>query len=110
MISIKKMIGVSTENYDYFFANIDIPKNSDIPTISDGLPKEFYPKLWNSVSDVLMRLYTYSFEVGTLSIKQRRGIIRLIPKKGNDLTFLRNWRPINLQFIEAKLLSLCLAH
>ena len=48
---------------------------------SDGLPKEFYLEFWNSVSDLLIKSYTYSFEVGTLSIEQRRGKIRLITKK-----------------------------
>ena len=45
-----------------------------------------------------------------LSLEQRRGIITLIPKIGKDLTLLKNWRPISLQNIDAKLLSLCLSH
>ena len=36
-------------------------------------------------------------------------MIRLIPKKDKDLTQLKNWRPISLQNIDIKIVSLCLA-
>lgn len=37
----------------------------------------------------------YGFLKGELSISQRQGIIRLVPNKNINLSFL-NWRPISL--------------
>ena len=38
----------------------------------------------------------YSYDQGTLSVSQRREIIKLIPKKGADPHFIKNWRPLTL--------------
>lgn len=72
---------------------------------TDGLTKEFYEYFWNDVVDILYKSYMFSFNCGFLSIEQRRGIIRLIPKKDKDLVSLKSWRPISLQNVDAKILS-----
>ena len=41
--------------------------------------------------------------------KQRRSVIKFISEKGKDLYYLKNWRPISLQNIDPKLLSLVFA-
>ena len=51
---------------------------------SDSLPAE-------RVSSLLI-----SFESGCLSVTQRCGIIKLIPKKDTELSFVKNWHPITL--------------
>jgi len=38
----------------------------------------------------------YTLEKGQLSVTQRRGIIKLIPKKDVEPDLIRNWRPITL--------------
>ena len=48
----------------------------------DGLPSEFYQMFWSEVSKPLIEALNYGFEIGQLSISQKRGIIKLIPKKG----------------------------
>ena len=63
---------------------------------TDGLPAEFYKVFWNNISDLLLNAINYGYENGQLSISQRRGIIRLIPKKDSDPHFIKNWRPITL--------------
>ena len=45
----------------------------------------------------------------TLSCEQKRGIIRLIPKKDKDLTLIKNWRPISLLNTDYKLIAHVLA-
>ena len=63
---------------------------------TDGLPCEFYKVFWNDVADILINSFNYSYEIGKLSISERRGIIKLIPKKDANLNSIRNWRPLTL--------------
>ncbi len=44
-----------------------------------------------------------------LSDEQRRAILRLIPKHGKDLTYLKHWRPISLLNTDYKILAQALA-
>ena len=62
---------------------------------TDGLPCEFYKVFWNDVAEILIKSFNYSYEIGKLSISQRRGIT-LIPKKDAALNLIKNWRPITL--------------
>ena len=50
-----------------------------------------------------------AYEVGKLSISQRRGVITLIPKVDSDLLDLQNWRPITLLNTDYKIASKALA-
>ena len=63
---------------------------------SDGIPAEFYKVFWHDISDRLLDSINYSYQQGQFSITQRRGIIKLIPKKDADPSLIRNWRPITL--------------
>ena len=63
---------------------------------TDGLPSEFYKVFWNDVADILVNSFNYSYEIGKLSISQRRGIIKFKPKKDANLNSIRNWRPLTL--------------
>jgi len=49
---------------------------------TDGVPSEFYKVFWNDLAEILINSLNYSYEIGKLSISQRRKIIKLIPKKG----------------------------
>ena len=42
---------------------------------TDGLPSEFYQFFWSDVSKPLLEAFNYGFEIGQLSISQKRGII-----------------------------------
>ena len=57
---------------------------------TDGLTKEFYAHFWNQIKDILIESYNHSFKEGYLSCEQRRGVIRLIPKKDKDTSLLKN--------------------
>ena len=45
-----------------------------------------------------------AFEKGQLHLSARQGIINLIPKKGRDPIYLKNWRPITLLNPDFKIL------
>ena len=55
--------------------------DSDKTPGTDGLPAEFYKLFWNDISTFLLSALNFGYESGCLSITQRRGIIKLIPKK-----------------------------
>ena len=83
-------------------------KNEKSPGI-DGFPVEFYKIFWNEIKDMLLELYQYSIDTGSLSISQKQGIITLLPKSDKDLSYLKNWRPITLLTVDYKILSSVLA-
>ena len=47
---------------------------------------------------------------GALSISQRRGIIKLIPKKDADPHFIKNWRPLTLSNCDLKIATKAIAN
>ena len=83
-------------------------KNNKSPG-TDGLTAEFYKFFWIDVKKYVLESYEYSFETGTLSIDQKRGILTLIPKKDKDRTLLSNWRPLSLLNFDYKLLAKVIA-
>ena len=55
---------------------------------TDGLTAEFYLNFWELLGQELVHSLNYAFEIGELSISQKRGIITLIPKKDKNKDFL----------------------
>ena len=78
---------------------------------SDGLPVEFYKVFWNEISACLLNTINYSYTEGKFSISQRRGIIKLIPKKKDaEPYFVKNWRPITLLNSDYKIATKAIAN
>ena len=73
---------------------------------SDGLPVEFYKVFWKDISKPLIRALNLSHDTGCLSIIQRRGIIKLIPKPH----YIKNWRPLTLLKCDYKLAAKSIAN
>ena len=76
---------------------------------SDGLTAEFYLHMWDSISELVVDSFNFAFQKGELSISQRLGLIRLIPKKSKSLYFLKAWRPLSLLNIDYKIATKALA-
>lgn len=76
---------------------------------SDGLPAEFYRIFWNDISDYLLNSFHYAYLRGQFSVSQKRGIIKLIPKKDTELYFVKNWRPISLLNCDYKIAAKAIA-
>jgi hypothetical protein len=76
---------------------------------SDGLPADFYKFFWCDIKRLLSESIIYAMEKGELSIEQKRGIITLLPKKGKNRLYLKNWRPISLLNTDYKIIGKILA-
>ena len=83
-------------------------KNGKTPG-TDGLTVEFYKMFWNDIKDLVFESFGFAYDIGELSIDQKRGIIKLLPKKDKILKFLKNWRPISLLNTDYKILAHLLA-
>ena len=71
----------------------------------DGLSPEIYLILWDNIGKTVCNALMYAIEIGQLHLSARRGLITLIPKKGIDNRFLKNWRPITLLNTDFKILQ-----
>ena len=76
---------------------------------TEGLTAEFYSFFWDHLSSTMINSFNYGFVKVELSISQRQGIIRLIPKKNKNLSLLNNWRPISLLNVDYKIATKALA-
>ena len=63
---------------------------------SDGLPVELYKTFWSDINEPLVKALNYSYNIGKLSVTQKRDIIKLIPQKDTELYFIQNCRPLSL--------------
>lgn len=61
----------------------------------DGIPMEFFQKLWHIVGHDYHKMILTRIEKGALHEGVTKGLISLIPKE-KDLKNLNNWRPITL--------------
>ena len=77
---------------------------------SDGLPVEFYKVFWSDISDVLLNALNYAYYKGQLSVKQKRGVIKLIPKKDAEPYYVKNWGPITLLNCDYKIAAKAIAN
>ena len=77
---------------------------------TDGLPSEFYKVFWEEIGESLTSALNFSFEIGQLPTSQRRGIIKLIPKKDADPNLIKNWRPLTLLNCDYKIASKAIAN
>ena len=77
---------------------------------SDGLPAEFYRVFWTNISNLLINALNYAHETSQLSITQRRGVIKLIPKKDAEPYFIKNWRPLTLLNCDYKIAAKAVAN
>ena len=70
---------------------------------TDGFTAEFYLRFWDGLGQIMADSFNYAFTTGNLSISQRQGIIRLIPKQDKDPSYLKNWRPLSLLNVDYKI-------
>ncbi len=57
---------------------------------SDGLPADFYKFFWCDIKNLWAQSIIYAMVKGELSVKQKHGIITLLPKKGKNRLHLKN--------------------
>ena len=71
----------------------------------DGFTVNFYLTYWAELQQFLFDSYLAAFHSGKLSITQRRGLIRLLPKKDKNPLWVSSWRPITLLNVDYKILT-----
>ena len=76
---------------------------------NDGLTAEFYETFWLVVTKFMVDSFNGADSDQCMSVSQKQGVIKLIPKANKDKLVLGNWRPITLINVDAKILSKCLA-
>ena len=74
-----------------------------------GLTVEFYSASWPLIGKYLVDCINYVYEFGELSNTQKQAIITLIEKEGKDKRLIKNWRPISLINVDAKIIFKALA-
>ena len=84
-------------------------KNGSSPGY-DGLTTSFYKFFWGQIGKLDHGSFSVAFDIGQLSVSQRRAILVLI-HKGKELPrdILSNWRPISLTNTDYKILAKALA-
>ena len=122
------------ESFEIFTENMEIPKLDDVERDAldgpltyeeckksldtlengkspgeDGFTVEFYKHFFDLVGPDLLASLNGAYELGRLSVSQRRGIITLLPKDDAELLLLQNWRPITLLNVDYKIASKAIA-
>ena len=84
-------------------------KNGKSPGL-DVFTVEFYKVFWIDLKCPLLRSFKYSFEIQSMSLTQRQGLITCLHKEGKSKHFLKNWRPISHLNVDYKLISACVSN
>ena len=56
-----------------------------------GITAEFMQFFWLRLGYIYFEALVYVFKVGELHLSAHRGVITLIPKKGKDALYIKNW-------------------
>ena len=76
---------------------------------TDGITMNFYLTFWPLLGEMVFNSLMDAQRTGKMSISQRRGLIRLIPKEGKNMLNIANWQPITLLNVDFKILTKALA-
>ena len=86
---------------------IDKMKQNKSPGL-DGLTVEFYQAFWPLLGNLLVDVFNESYELGTLPDSQRKSVMSLIFKSGDE-DDISNYRPISLTNTDYRILAFTLA-
>ena len=76
----------------------------------DGLTVPFYQTFWPIVGKYVFESIEEAHVKGEFTIDQRRGLLKLIPKRNRDPGYVKNLRPITSLNVDYKMLTKVLAN
>ena len=71
----------------------------------DGLTVRFYRCFWPVIGDLVFEAIAYAENVGSFTVRQRKGILKLLSKPSKDPRVIKNLRPITLLNVDYKLFT-----
>ena len=77
---------------------------------NNGLTKEFYIAFFDKLGPWVLKCLSFASEKGVLTNSQRQAVITPVEKKGRDKHHIKNWRPISLLNVDAKIISKVMAN
>ena len=83
-------------------------KNGKAPGM-DGLTVAFITDFWKEVGPLIHGSLMHAQRIEELSPTQKRGVVKLLPKKDKNPAWVRNLRPITLLNVDLKILTRALA-
>ena len=72
---------------------------------NDGITKEFYIAFYQFINKYFIDSANHSFRVSELSPSQKQAVITLLENKDKDNMSIKNWRPVALLNVDAKIIS-----
>jgi hypothetical protein len=85
----------------------DLPNNK--APGGDGLSTNFYKFFWPKINKFVNQSIMCTIVENEMSIEQKRAILTLLPKKGKDSRYNKNWRPLSLLNTDYKIFAKLLA-
>lgn len=83
-------------------------ENNKAPGL-DGLTKEFYIQMWQTIGQDLVEVYNNIYLSGHMPNSMTEGLVTLIYKEKGDIGQLKYWRPLSLMNVDYKGLTKVLA-
>ena len=85
-------------------------ENPSLPKLDEDKKESCEGRLtYNECYRSLLTFLNEAYDYGELSTSQKMAMIKLIEKKGKDKMHIKNWRPISLLNVDAKIASKALA-
>ena len=87
----------------------DLKKTLDSCTDSapgpDGIPYSIIKLTWSLFGPLLLNSWIFAQTTGILTHSHEESYLKLLPKDGKDLKYLKNWRPITLSNCDFKIIT-----
>ena len=75
-----------------------------------GCLQNYYKVFWSNISNHLLNALNCAYHKGQLSVSQKRGVIKLIPKKEAEPYYVKNYRSITLLNCDYKIAAKAIAN
>ena len=103
----KKLKCEGLVTYNECLKSLNKMKGNKAPGL-DGITTAWYQAFWPLVGELLVDVFNEGHQLGSLSDSQRKAVMSLIFKKGDDEDDISNYRPISLTNVDYRILPFTL--